>query len=297
MFQLHRLNRDLIPGLLASTCAQDPLEDRVDRIIVRLREARRREAAGRGLATRLAVGVDGWLRTDAPEFLDLPDYADAAKVDIVTRLDRLNRALHAYRRFFALLRPAIAAAYRRERRPVRILELASGSGSFTVALARQARAAGLPVEVHGSDYLAAHVRAGERRAAAAGLAVPFRQVNAFDMDNVAEGEFDLIFLAQTMHHFSPGQLARMVEQSVHKAPRFVGIDVRRSLHVWGIVPAMAALSPHWGFLHDGIVSIRKMYSEPELALIAQLAAPGHAVRTRGAFPGYSVLEVTRANAG
>jgi SAM-dependent methyltransferase len=135
---------------------------------------------------------------------------------------------------------------------------------------------------------------GRRRAAAAGLAVEFREVNAFAMHNVGEGEFDLVFLAQTMHHFTPGQLARMVEQATRRAERFVGIDVRRSLHVWGIVPGMAALSPHWGFLHDGIVSIRKMYSEPELALIARLGAPGHAVRTRGVWPGYSVLEVMPA---
>lgn len=293
MLQLRRLNRDLIPGLLASTVADDPLEDRADRLIFRLREERAREAGGRGVPTRLAAGLDRWLRTDVAEYLDQPEVPDAAKVDIVARLDRLNRALHAYQRFFAVLRPVITAVYRRERRPVRILELASGSGNFTLALARQARAAGLPVAVSGSDYLAAHVAEGARRAAAAGLEVAFREVNAFDMHNVGEGEFDLVFLAQTMHHFSPGQLARMVEQATRKTPHFIGIDVRRSLHVWGIVPAMVALNPHWGFLHDGIVSLRKMYSEPELALIAQLAAPDWRVGTRGIFPGYSVLEVTR----
>ena len=47
------------------------------------------------------------LRTDAPEFLDRPDCADADKVAIVSHLDRLNRALRAYHRFFAVLRPAI----------------------------------------------------------------------------------------------------------------------------------------------------------------------------------------------
>lgn len=293
MFQLRRLNRDLVPGLLASTRADDPLEDRADRLVFRLREARAREGRRRGLATRLAVRLDDWLRTDAPEYLDLASCADAEKVAIVARLDRLNRALRAYHRFFAILRPAIADRYRRERRPVRILELASGAGTFTLELARLAQAAGLPVEVHGSDYLGAHVREGRRRAAAAGLPVAFREVNAFDMHNVVAGEFDLVFLAQTMHHFTPGQLARMVEQATARAPCFVGIDVRRSLHVWGIVPGMAALGPHWGFLHDGIVSIRKMYSEPELALVARLAAPDCTVRTRGVLPGYSVLEVTR----
>lgn len=292
MFQLQSLNRELIPGLLASTAPDDTLEQRADRVIFRLREARAAQA--RGLPTRLAVTLDRWLRSDAPEFLDRDDITPAAKVAIVARLDRLNRRLHAYRRFLAVLRPGIEAVHRREGRPVRLLELASGSGDFTLELARLAQAQQLPVAVHGSDYQPAHVQEGQRKARAAGLPVEFCTVNAFDMHNVADGEFDLIFLAQTMHHFSPGQLARMVEQASRKATSaFVGIDVRRSLHVWGIVPAMAALNPDYAFLHDGIISIRKMYSEPELALIARMGAPEWRVATRGIFPGYSVLEVTR----
>lgn len=294
MFQLRRLNADLIPALLASTAPDDSLEARADRLLHRLREARRDAARERGLPTRLAVAVDRWLRSDAPEFLDRDDVTPAAKVEIVTHLDRLNRALRAYRRFLAVLRPGIEAVHRREGRPVRVLELAAGAGDFTLELARLAQAQRLPVEVHGSDYQPGQVQEGRRKAAAAGLPVEFRTINAFDMHNVADGEFDLIFLVQTMHHFTPGQLARMVEQASRKATHgFVGIDVRRSLHVWGIVPAMAVLNPDYAFLHDGIISIRKMYSEPELALIARLAAPTHAVATRTILPGYSVLEVTR----
>lgn len=293
MFQLQALNRELIPGLLASTVPDDALEQRADRLIFRLREARAAQA--RGLPARLAVTLDRWLRSDAPEFLDRDDVTPDAKVAIVSRLDRLNRSLQAYRRFLAVLRPGIEAVHRREGRPVRLLELASGAGDFTLELARLAQAQQLPVVVHGSDYEPGQVQEGTRKARVAGLDVEFRIINAFDMHNVAAGEFDIIFLAQTMHHFTPGQLARMVEQASRKATHaFIGIDVRRSLHVWGIVPAMAALNPDYAFLHDGIISIRKMYSEPELALIARLAAPDRQVATRGIFPGYSVLEVTRA---
>lgn len=294
MFQLRALNRDLIPELLAQVRASDDaLESRADRLVARLREAQRQAAPRYGLATRLAVRLDRALRSDAPEYLDREDCPDADKVAIVAGLDRLNRRLHAYDRFLAILKPVIDRIHARERRPVRVLELASGAGDFTLELARKARAARLPVTVQGSDYLDAHVAEGNRKAAAAGLEVGFRNINAFAMDNVADGEFDLIFLTQTLHHFSPGQLARVVEQAGHKARHaFVGIDVMRSPHVWGIVPVMALLNPHRGFLHDGILSIRKMYSGPELELIAMLAAPQAQVRTWNTFPGYSVLEVT-----
>ena len=115
MFQLQNLNRELIPGLLASTAPDDALERRADRLIFRLREARAAQA--RGLPARLAVTLDRWLRSEAPEFLDRDDVSAADKVAIVSRLDRLNRRLHAYRRFLAVLRPGIEAVHRREGRP------------------------------------------------------------------------------------------------------------------------------------------------------------------------------------
>jgi SAM-dependent methyltransferase len=295
MLQLRTLNRALVPSLLATAAAPgESLEARADRLVARLREQRYRIGQESRLPTRLAVTVDRWLRTDASEFLDRPDCPAARKVDIVTRLDRVNRLLRAYPRFLAALRPGIDAVYARERRPVRVLELASGSGDFTLALAALAQRQRLPVEVHGSDYLDAHVEAGRRKAAARGLDVGFRNINAFDMQDVAAGEFDLVFVAQTMHHFTPGQLAMMVEQASRKAAYgFVGLDVQRSLHVFGSVPGMALLNPDYAFLHDAVISIRKMYSEPELELIARLAAPAHQVRTYSRLPGYSVLEVLR----
>lgn len=293
MFQLRQLNRSLAPGLLAAARADAaPLPERADRLIADLRHARTREAGRRGGVTGLAARVDAWLRTDEPEFLDRDDIAPARKVAIVAGLDRLNRRLLAYRRFLAVLRPGIQRLHREEGRLVRVLELASGSGDFALELARQAQRHRLPLEVCGSDYLDAHVEEGRRKAAARGLEVEFRNLNAFNLDDLLDDEFDFIFLTQTLHHFTPGQLARVVEQASRKAAHgFIGIDVQRSPHVWGIVPAMAVLNPDYGFLHDGIVSIRKMYSEPELEMIARLAAPQAQVRTYGMVPGYSVLEV------
>lgn len=303
MLQHRELNRSIIAGLMPDNAAQSQretpveqsaLEERVNAVIARLRSERKNQGAKRGLATQLAVTLDEWLRTDEPEFLDRSDYNDEDKVKIVAKLNRFNRVVQAYWRFLLILKPYIEHLHKTGHQKIRILELASGSGEFTLALAERAQKQKLPVEIFGSDYIEAHVQEGNRKAREKGIAAEFRNINAFDMHNVRTGEFDIIFIAQTMHHFTPGQLAKMVAQASEKASyAFIGIDGRRGLDLFGLLPGMWMLNPHFGFMHDSVISMRKMYSEPELELIANCAAPDHRVSAFSALPGYSVLEVLR----
>lgn len=299
MFQMRALNQEIIPFLIGDEVdSTENLEQRADRLIARLREERLQQSASKGMVTRLSAQLDEWIRTDASEYLDQPDFDDAAKVKIVSRLNRFNRTVQAYWRFLAILKPYIEHVQRKENRKVKILELASGSGDFTLALAEKSQKQGLPVEVYGSDYLDAHVQEGNRKAKEKGIKATFKTINAFDMHNVETGEFDIIFVAQTMHHFTPGQLAMMVAQASMKAGHAViGIDGHRGPALFGLLPGMLVLNPDLDFMHDSLISMRKMYSEPELALIARLAAPEHSVKTFTDFPGYSVLEVIVDQAG
>lgn len=295
MLQHRSLSQTIIPSLLKhSRTPPQTLEEQVDNVIARLRAARKQQGVEKGMLTRLAVTIDEWIRTDEPEFLDRSDYNDADKVKIVAQLNRFNRTVQAYWRFLSILKPYIHHVQKNENRIVKILELASGSGEFTLALAERAHKQNLPIAIYGSDYIAAHVDEGNRKAQAKGISVQFRTINAFDMHNVAPDEFDIIFIAQTMHHFTPGQLAKMVKQASEKARyAFIGLDGRRGLDLFGLLPAMFVLNPHYGFMHDSMISMRKMYSEPELELIAKCAAPECHVRTFSSLPGYSVLEVLR----
>jgi len=57
------------------------------------------------------------------------------KIDMVAALNQLNVCLFSYHRFLRLLTPIIENIVEREGRPARILELACGSGEFTLSLA------------------------------------------------------------------------------------------------------------------------------------------------------------------
>jgi hypothetical protein len=112
------------------------------------------------------------------------------------------------------------------------------------------------------------------------------------MARVPTGAYDVVFVAQSLHHFSPGALAKMIVESRRVARRaFVGIDVRRSLSVFPFGIGVAALMGGRAFVHDSVLTMRKVYSEAELAFVAELAAPQSRIRVRPLHPGYSMLTV------
>lgn len=296
MLQHRDIDNVLIPRILresrASSTMQE-LEKNADAAVARLRSLRREHAADAGRWRSLAVTFDDWLRTDQPEYLDDPHFPPERKQAIVQALHRFNQGVLAYRRFFQVLLPMLRSVQTEHRRPVRILKLASGSGEFSFALAERAATAGVAVEVTGSDYFVEHVEAGNRKAEERGVDVRFIELNAFDMSSVAPGSYDLVFIAQSIHHFSPGQVAMMIAQATQVASvAFVGIDGRRSPELFAIVPLPSLLLRSRDYLHDAMVTLRKFYTESELELIARLAVPTGFVSVRPELPGYSVLMVT-----
>jgi hypothetical protein len=163
----------------------------------------------------------------------------------------------------------------RHGRPARLPELASGSGEPTSALARLARRKRLPVEITGSDYIPKYIDAGNALAKKKGLSVSFRHINAFDMADVLDGAFDIVFISQSIHHFTAGQLAMMAAQARRAATTaFVGFDGYRGPMLLAALPLFRALPLRPSFAHDGWIMARRLFSMAELDIIARIAAPG-----------------------
>jgi len=250
------------------------LSAQADRWIERVRERRRETARKRGGLPALFDAFDRVLRTEELEHLDEDDFPTKKKWKMVSGIHLLNLSLLTYNRIFWLLAPLIRDLAEKKGRPVKLLELACGSGEFTLGMARLARKKGLPVTLTGSDYIPAYVEMGNRNAEKRGLPVSFREINAFDMSAVSPGEFDLMFINQSIHHFSPGQIAMMIAQSrLLGADAFFGFDGLRSLHVLLGLPLLTSLSLRAYMVHDALITARKLYSDFELSLIARIAAP------------------------
>lgn len=300
MLQQFRLTRAILDDWEAAGAFPAPwasmaeLEAATNSAVERLYDERDQRASGIG---RVRAFLDRALRTDAVEYLDRESVSEADKYREVRALDRVNRAIWAYRRFLRVLAPFIRGAARDRGRPARLLELASGSGEFTLALAEAAQREGLPVEVTGSDIVEYYVDNGNASAQRRGLDVRFRRINAFDMGDVDAGDYDLVFIAQSVHHFSPGQVAMMIAQSRRIAGHgFVAVDGQRALHMLpltGFVGAVGmAISQRHHMAYDAIVSGRRFYGHAELEIAARSAAPQATITVRNAFPFYTVLTVT-----
>lgn len=268
------------------------LERAADDAVARLRAERLRCAST--WWERLQARLDRRIDTDVVEYLDRPEHPAHLKLRQVRWLHRQNVVLRSYDRYLRLLTPAIEDATRaREGGRARLLELGSGSGELSLALARLARKRNLPVEITGSDIVPTYVDDANARARAERSTASFRVLNAFDLSSALKpGDVDVGFIVQSLHHFSPGQLAMMIAQlGAAGARRFVGIDGRRGLFLLGALPALCGLSFDRYFVHDAFVSMRRLYADAELELVASIAARGARISLSADGPFITMLTV------
>lgn len=258
-------------------------------------EPERRAEAGLLDPRPLLAKLERRLYRDEPEWLDDPAFPEDERTEALDRLDALNRTLGSYDTFLELLMPLIEAAERAGRTPVRVHDLASGHAGFAVLMKQ---ALGDRVRVEASDIKAEYLAIGRARAEALGLEVDFYTEDALAMDGIRARGVDVLVCTQSLHHFPPGMVARMIGEASRAA--HVGacfIDGERSWLLLGaFIPAATLLSKDRTLVHDGIVSLRRMYHREELELLGALA-PGvpKAVRVEAGSspPGHIYVRLTR----
>jgi 2-polyprenyl-3-methyl-5-hydroxy-6-metoxy-1,4-benzoquinol methylase len=298
MLQLRALNRSILEdaafraSMIAPAPRGESLERHVDGVIDAMRSERRRRARGAGTVARFGAAMDAALRTDAVEHMDEDGFPEKGKLGIALGLHMMNVASASYLRFFHVLRPILRDITARTGRPARVLELASGAGGFAFALDALARKRKLAASVTASDIVPLYVARGSERAQREGSGVKFQLIDALDMSAIEDGAFDVVFIAQSVHHFSPGKLARMIAESKRVASTaFVSIDGYRSLGMVAFVSTTAAFSFWPAMVHDAVLSVRKFYGEAELEAIARMAAPAARVTIGRIRPMNTVLSV------
>lgn len=298
MLQLSTLNQAILDDPRFRRTMDPPaprgeaLERHVDATVDRLRAERVRLGRETGGLSRVGSVMDSALRTQAVEHLDEEGYPERGKLAIAMGLHLMNVVSASYRRFFELLAPMLRQIQERHGRPARVLELACGSGGFALALGSLAARRGFAVEVTGSDIVPLYVSRAQRQAEKQGSPVVFRLLDAMNMEAVADGAYDIVFVAQSTHHFSPGQLARMIAETRRVATTaFVSVDGYRSLGMVAFVSGSALLSMWPAMVHDATISARKFYPEAELEAIARMAAPDARVRIGRIWPLNTTLTV------
>lgn len=222
------------------------------------------------------------------EYIDDPNLPPERRERLVGELDRLNRWLLSYPQFFMALEEFARDLPGGD---LAVLDIGSGHGAFPIALAQKGSLAGKRLNVTGSDISQLYVDAAQATALKRKARVDFRVIDALKLDTLKE-RFDLITSTQTIHHFPPDFVAELFARLRGNARYGVVIfDAQRTLPTLvGAAIGTSLIGRNRYFLHDGVISVRRMYAPAELELLARCAPGGEIFRSRNLGPAYTVTE-------
>ena len=246
-----------------------------------------------GKLTAVYDALDRRLYRNDPELLDDPAFPAAARSKGLDGLHRLNELLGSYEAFLQALMPLIELAEKNGHSPVRIHDLAAGHAGFAVFLAQKL---GSRVVMEASDIKDEYLDLGRARAREAGVSLGFFCEDALAIDGPRQRGVDILICTQSVHHFPPGMVARMIGEAARAATTGVLIaDAERSWLFYGLVAVVTVIHGRsWVLTHDGMASLRRMFYEEELGLLATLAPslpPGAHVETGTFLPAHAFVRI------
>lgn len=244
----------------------------------------------------LAFYVDDKIWTNKKEFIDDPEFNMITKKEIIKGLHLKNKVFNTYGKSIEILRPLVQAINKEEGRPARILELGSGTGKLTMALYEEFKRSSLQVDLTGSDIVAEFVSSAEAEALEKNYAIKFLTLDAFKLNELLPGSFDIVFTLHSMHHFTPGELSKIFKGAKKIATKaFIGIDGHRGIgNLFFMMLSGAAkslLSFNSAFFHDSLISGRKMYSAAQLEILGKISCSHSQVLAFNLKPGLTVIKI------
>jgi hypothetical protein len=214
------------------------------------------------------------------ELMDLKSCDPVLLARTIRQFALLNRLFSASRRLaLRLLFPAMESG---RAAPYRLLDLGAGGCDIDIAFIKEARKRRIKLSVTAID-LDERVLSTAREAIGDYPEITAIKADAADLGSL--GEFDFIFCNHFLHHLSfddIGRLLRNIERQARIA--YLLNDLRRS--AWALAGFSAFsffLPPSFAF-HDGGLSIRRGFLQPELQELLARHLPGTPVRIIRAFP-------------
>ncbi len=179
-------------------------------------------------------------------------------------LARINAWSGSERSLWSALRPLAHTAHA----PLRVLDVATGSGDVPLALWSRARRAGMPLTVHGCDVSPRAVACATARAAANGAPLHF-----FVRDALAgplPADYDVVTCSLFLHHLDEAQAAGLLLRMTQAALRMVILQdlVRSQWSYWLALVGTRLLSGSEVVHFDGPRSVESAFTVAEIAALA-----------------------------
>jgi 2-polyprenyl-3-methyl-5-hydroxy-6-metoxy-1,4-benzoquinol methylase len=226
------------------------------------------------------VGLFNYSRSRVPELMDDPALDPAKHRHALAGLRRVNVLSRSDAILWSRLKQLaqdVAPA------PLRILDVATGSGDVPVAIAKRFRKAGIAVEYSATDISPVALADAAQRAADAGVAIRF-----FPHDVLAAaipGTYDVVTSSLFLHHLDEPEAVILLRRMRESATRAILInDLRRCRAGWWAAWIGTRILTRSPIVHnDGPVSVTAAYTTAEAeALAAQAGCTS--IATRRCFP-------------
>ena len=240
--------------------------------------------------------LDHKIWTKNQEHLDDPHFDVEIKQAIVKGLHLKNKICGTYTTAIKILRPLVEEINRVENRPARILEIGSGAGKLTMAIYEEFQASTLKVELTGSDIVPEYAKAANAEAVNLNYDIQFKVIDAYQLEKLSPNSYDIVFTLHSMHHFFPEELITIMRGAQSAASRaFIGIDAYRgvgNLFFMALTAGVKSLlSFNSAFIHDAIISGRRMYTAKQLEIMAKLGCPKANIVAKNLKPGLTVIKI------
>jgi 2-polyprenyl-3-methyl-5-hydroxy-6-metoxy-1,4-benzoquinol methylase len=218
------------------------------------------------------------VRDRQPELMDDPALDPAEHRRALAGLARINRWSGSAR----LLWPPVRDLARRLGRPLRLLDVATGSGDIPLAVWKLARDAGLPLDITALDLSPIAIETAARSAATLGATVRFAVADA--LADPLPGGFDVVTCSLFLHHLDEPDAVKLLAKMAAAGNVVLVNDLTRSRLNYGLVWLAARLFSRSPVVHaDGPLSIRGAFTVAEMQRMADEAGMSGA-DVRAKFP-------------
>jgi 2-polyprenyl-3-methyl-5-hydroxy-6-metoxy-1,4-benzoquinol methylase len=210
-------------------------------------------------------------------------------------LQSVNRWLGGSRTAIRRLGPMIERVAADLSRPVRLVDVGTGSADLPLQLVSWSRARGIHLEVLATD-LHPKTAAVARLATAGEPAIGVLQADGLRLP-LADGSIDLALCSTALHHFDEGSATQLIRE-LNRVSRsgFLVSDLRRSRAAYLGVRILAETlwRRHPMTRHDGPVSVKAAFTPEELrSLVRSAGIDAAVVRTEPLFRLSLVVDRTR----
>jgi len=205
-------------------------------------------------------------RVIKPELLDGLPPVDERAIGSRSDLRRLNYIMGHAGIFARASRRQLAEISSRAR-PLRLVELGAGDGTFLLRLARRWAALGVRAEATLLDRQ--NIVAAETRRAFTALRWSVESVanDVFDWLDQPIPAVDMVFANLFLHHFSDQSLAALLRRAAAKTNLFIACEPRRSPLGLTVARWLRLFGCNEVTRHDAVVSVRAGFSGRELSAL------------------------------